>query len=511
MRLAFDWLKPHPLWMADGSDYTQDFFFPQIVEYQTDDFMEAFLQNAAAVDPLAFRETQVVSSVANPVKLFQPTHGCFYLVCATLACRKPGFPDHTVSLAAGEKVYFVLRRFIDGFEYAWAISNDGKSHTWQTLNGIGREILPGEETLPLLPTTAFGDRKLWFGYLPLSGRETYAVSPKSFASNGDRLNIPLEEFKARFTTPLSKNLIADAQADDDANKNAPPRVVVLSIYMLLDLYEFFELYLKDFAMALLNPQSFSGVKAVELTQLMNLLKSISLSGTLNLADALTQVAKQRHSLNALGDADPLMANLGFSIDYSLAAIAAFTEVQFKQLTQAVTAALSDADNPDLQLPKFEVAKKAGDTTDAYYTVRCVYERPQCGLTPLTVSQPSQPFHVAAFFDGDAPSRPVRIPLPTDLSFSGMRKFNKNVTFMISDSLQRKIARLTGNEKSLLKDSPTLSGESDQIAWVCSFSIQIIFIVAFMLLLIFVIILNFVFWWLPFFRICLPLPKKWFAS
>jgi len=29
----------------------------------------------------------------------------------------------------------------------------------------------------------------------------------------------------------------------------------------------------------------------------------------------------------------------------------------------------------------------------------------------------------------------------------------------------------------------------------------------MLLLIFVIILNLVFWWLPFFRICLPLPKN----
>jgi hypothetical protein len=32
-------------------------------------------------------------------------------------------------------------------------------------------------------------------------------------------------------------------------------------------------------------------------------------------------------------------------------------------------------------------------------------------------------------------------------------------------------------------------------------------VAFMLLLMFVIILNFVFWWIAFFKICIPIPKK----
>jgi hypothetical protein len=90
----------------------------------------------------------------------------------------------------------------------------------------------------------------------------------------------------------------------------------------------------------------------------------------------------------------------------------------------------------------------------------------------------------------------------------MRKFKKNVSFMISNELQKKITAITGHESGLLKDPPEVGPETDDgFAFICSFSIQIIFIVAFFLLLIFVIVLNFVFWWIAFFKICLPVPKK----
>jgi hypothetical protein len=42
--------------------------------------------------------------------------------------------------------------------------------------------------------------------------------------------------------------------------------------------------------------------------------------------------------------------------------------------------------------------------------------------------------------------------------------------------------------------------------VCSFSIPIITICALILLIIFVKLLDMVFFWMPFFQICLPLPK-----
>ena len=46
-----------------------------------------------------------------------------------------------------------------------------------------------------------------------------------------------------------------------------------------------------------------------------------------------------------------------------------------------------------------------------------------------------------------------------------------------------------------------------IRMICSFSIQIIFMVAFIVMFTFLILLNFVFGWLAYLRICLPIPVK----
>jgi hypothetical protein len=74
-------------------------------------------------------------------------------------------------------------------------------------------------------------------------------------------------------------------------------------------------------------------------------------------------------------------------------------------------------------------------------------------------------------------------------------------------MQKKMNSITGKEKLIIKeDDPQLS-EGSGIAFICSFSIQIIFIVAFMLLLMFVVILNIAFWWMAFFKICFPIPKS----
>src|SRR4029453_11640069 len=122
-----------------------------------------------------------------------------------------------------------------------------------------------------------------------------------------------------------------------------------------------------------------------------------------------------------------------------------------------------------------------------------------------VSQPSEPFELAPFFDPDAPARQIRIGLPVDVSIAGLRKFQKGVAFMMSTALRNKIARITGNEKEVFKDGGTLGSEgADTLGHICSFSIPIITICAFILLMIIVVLLNIVFWWLPFFKICFPL-------
>ena len=81
----------------------------------------------------------------------------------------------------------------------------------------------------------------------------------------------------------------------------------------------------------------------------------------------------------------------------------------------------------------------GDPRTAWFIVRCVYERPGCGpLFPALLSAATQRFQMAPFFDPDAPTRPVRIPMPVDISPAGLRKFQKNTGFVMSDMLCGKI-------------------------------------------------------------------------
>ena len=123
-----------------------------------------------------------------------------------------------------------------------------------------------------------------------------------------------------------------------------------------------------------------------------------------------------------------------------------------------------------------------------------------------MSDPSQPFQLASFFDSDAPARPVQVTLPVDTSPAALRKYDKGVAFLISDELQNQIQRVK-SLKDLANGNLDSSGSGleVQIGLICSFSIPIITICALILLLVIVIALNLVFFWLPFFKICFPLP------
>ena len=77
-----------------------------------------------------------------------------------------------------------------------------------------------------------------------------------------------------------------------------------------------------------------------------------------------------------------------------------------------------------------------------------------------------------------------------------------LAFAISDELKRQMGRIKGLKE--LQDND-LDNPNLGIGMICSFSIPIITLVAFILLMIFVQLLNIVFWWLPFFKICFPVP------
>lgn len=184
--------------------------------------------------------------------------------------------------------------------------------------------------------------------------------------------------------------------------------------------------------------------------------------------------------------------------------------------------------PELSAPSTVEAPLASklplDTRDGWFVIRCVFERLRCGpLDPPVVSEPTSPFRLAGFFDPDAPARPIRVALPVDTSAAGLRKFNKNTAFMISDMLCGQIDRVKAlgfgdlvrsvlpwpfHKDLSVPDKGPCTVKNDpslQAGMICSFSIPIITICALIVLIIMVSLLDFVFRWLPYFFICFPLP------
>jgi hypothetical protein len=141
-----------------------------------------------------------------------------------------------------------------------------------------------------------------------------------------------------------------------------------------------------------------------------------------------------------------------------------------------------------------------------YVLRCVYRRPECGpLCTDVVSARSTRFQIAGFFDPDAPARSITISMPVDTSIKDLRKLKKNVSFLLSNELRQQMNRVTSLKDAL--DGKFADGENLDLGLICSFSIPIITICALIVLMIFISLLNIVFWWMPFLRICFPIALK----
>jgi hypothetical protein len=483
MAETFDWIKPSLLWEQDSRDMLRpEFFRPALLEFRSDDFMNDFLARAGEKRPERLQQAVARPSAGKPLKLFQPAHGNFYLTCASLCCRQAGFPDREVQKGDGESAFFVLRKKVNGGEFGWNVAG---ASTWEHVD-VPNQILKTEERLPLFPATTGQNRNLFFGYVPVSSQQTYAAGPADLPD--DPTDTRLETLAAIFTDPLDDPV--RLFGTDIINPPARQLVLRTSVYLLLDLFEYLKKFLPRVATALQTGTG-AGLNSAE-TTLLTFLQTQPLGGALTLAGALKAVADES-ALNEPGDIDP--EALGFvHPDYNLREHPPDTAT----LTLRVKDALESRPEsvpPPVTIPK--LGQKAGDL----YVLRYVYERPQCDPAHQYVSQPTDPFELAPFFDPDAPGRPIRIGLPVDVSIGGLRKFPKNVAFMMSKELRNK---MNGIGKDMLKGDPPGSDGSFDIGHICSFSIPIITLIAFILLMIIAILLNIVFWWLPLLKICFPL-------
>jgi hypothetical protein len=126
------------------------------------------------------------------------------------------------------------------------------------------------------------------------------------------------------------------------------------------------------------------------------------------------------------------------------------------------------------------------------------ETPNCP-TELVWSCYSQPFNIAAWFETGVRAHPP-VPLP-DPTAAYMQNAKPNCSFQVPGNL---MGAMQGTTLSGLMKG-TGGGGGLSLGWICGFNIPLITICAFFVLNIFLSLLNIIFFWLPFIKICIPVP------
>jgi hypothetical protein len=116
---------------------------------------------------------------------------------------------------------------------------------------------------------------------------------------------------------------------------------------------------------------------------------------------------------------------------------------------------------------------------------------------LVWGQASEPFRILPWWESDGPA--ARISLP---DVAALKKVKPNVAF----DLPPELANLLQGDMTKLKDGEG-STAGLALGWICSFSIPIITLCAFIVLNIFLSLFDLIFRWLAFIKICLPVPRR----
>lgn len=642
------WMAPQPMWRAGPTESNGAAGQPAILRFATDAFMEE-LNAVTATHPerlpawLARPETwrnpmpapdttglapqepmsesrqkliriargrnpvsgvPVPEASPDPLKLYQPAQGRFYLVTASLVCQLPGLPDRTVESGNQEQVRFVVRRLVppsndqipdpsdpETTEYAFVPKGEG--FAWQPIANVAdrTKLQPNEERLPLFPLT-YGPgqgndtgrkRRLLAGAIPVGRRETYVGAPeaRTGTDSGDTPE-PADDpraiqFRAEVITPwlamidqaaVTRSAILEERSGADEVAEArkmllqfDERSQTTSWYVLLDLARFLQAHLPRVWLAL-HGGSPSPALSVAEQAAVDALESVVMHD--DLSDALTESfggftvepslvaaldlvilpevadglerAEVNLSLPDGGDDWPdflfMFAHPSVNVPSSGSgpitgapnmagarpALPGLPEDAVAALGDVIAAALPET--PTAPMPELAPPPPMVSVADAWFAIRCVYERPNCvGFERPVLSRPSVPFQMASFFDPDAPARAIRIPMPLDVSPAALRKYKKGAGFVLSDMLcgrMQSFKRITLGDliRSVLpwplhkdlspSDTPCGAGAGAAFGLFVSLSIPIVTICAFILMIIIVSLLDFIFRWMPYLMVAFPI-------
>jgi hypothetical protein len=560
-------MTPSPVWASGTVDPRLPAFQqPWLAEFDGDRFLPDFLDlmggQVAGKTPadLATMAPQLTDGVR---KLYQPLHGRYYLVTGSLVCRQLGLPDRTVARRDGERTSFVVRRLMpDGTgggtqEQGWV--KQGATGSWQPATGDA--LLDGEERQPvhhvaacaILPAGAIagpdifglsecGRRTVYYGYIPVASREMYleqvanpAQALQDVMNNPDPGTTPepdprvddLDTRVLRMWRGLYVNLSTtppqpwpgDSATAKRLAENGGEQRKKVSLYLILDLADFLNSYLPDVFAALgtdgsaLQAPGEADAKALfdELTGIKGIERvspdpnggtktdHITLADALNdLKGDLTLVQGQGSEPASTYDVLPATHHDGVN-DVRVDANNAAYLASDGPLAALFGTALSSTGRPVLVPDEVADMIKHDPPGGDSYWLRLVYEHAPC--VPV-ISAPSPTFTMAKVMDPDAPARHIRIEMP---SIGDLRKFKRGIGMEVPPDLRSLMDRV--NPDMAKGGGLSDGGPSWQLGMICSFSIQIVMMVAFIVMFIFLLLLNFVFWWLAFLKICFPIPVK----
>jgi hypothetical protein len=476
-----------------------------LVERSDEDFISGVLSQLGTIEGRDDLATQRPQKSGEFIELFQPVHRTFYLALADTFCAEIGEPR--LDPRRIESSGLVVRRVYTPTgpgkrpkrrlaEEAWIAGPDG-SRGWRRLDATTRDRDPdprrrknpsvghalidaqlarfrlpadGEEQVTTLFVTApdtgrATGKTTVYGLVPTASQETSAAPEMTFTRQ-DVLDVLPDLLK-----PGSHGWPSDLSGAT-LTKLDSERLERRPIYTLLSVL--------TVAVGLFRDDGVAPPGGDKVVAALDRLTIAGLSGAEFMRRAADIVVFRRAGSITMPTAWPQVPE-----DVSNQIVDAVAET-----FRGRAAALAPPEG------RFEVA-------NARYVARAfVRVRRDDGCPPVLVwSARSEPFLIAPWHK-NGPRPPVRVVLP-DLVPDKLKAIKPNVSFVVPDKLAGFLQAL--DPKGLLKGKG--SAGSPTLGWICGFNIPIITLCAFIVLFIFLALLHIIFWWLPFVRICIPIPSS----
>ncbi|MET1254237.1 hypothetical protein [Aliikangiella maris] len=505
-----------------SGDLTQ----PNIFAFQEQNFVESLLANlSSASGQEKLLQKQVSATSDDMMRLYQPVHRIFNLILLDACCLQYGEPR-----LAPEKILssgFVIRKVSEkGQEYGW-MKSQGKVVGWKPVNPIDTEYTDCLRNYDVDPNIR-QQRILGSNRLILE-QASPSINPYQDYS---------EDYQSLFLTPPKimqqtrktllygvMNLASQEMVEDDSIN--PPPFTKQNILQRLPVLlmqggdeRFTDSFPKPPTDALFRDTHAQSPPFAALKKLLSYL-----ANEVGLFTGGQEVQNLKHLLQQIPVSFSPQRN-SQSTNYYQFLLAAFQVFYgFPQDEQGQSQTLSAAFTP-LQWPQFNTLQQQSLVNAIYATMSHRWQRVAPGETryagnneyrlyafirvagqsgcPVNTiwSAPTHRFKIVPWYESHDGVAPTQIELP-DINTQTLKKLKPNVAFKVPESIQKFMDTINLND---ILDGKKNEGSGIGFGMICGFSIPLITICAFIVLQIFLVLLNLLFWWLPFIKICIPFPK-----